>query len=231
LALDIDPQAIGGLIVLSGDGTLGEIMNGFYQHPKRQEMLAIPIGVVPAGSGAGVYQTIKSFSTPINPYKRHEERDIVEATLRICDWNPAPTKLLELDVTDEKKNNQKFLTIFISSFGGAPEFIQLTEKLRWTRLGSFRYLLVMMFLNLRKKRFIVVKFHMFYREVTNGKRLKTTFGPFMSLINGIILMSKCVIMTKKLVTSYLQKQKQKEWLRRWQNFPKMNLLRIVVIFG
>jgi len=152
IALEVDPQTIGGIIVLSGDGTLGEVMNGFYQHPKQKEVFAIPIGVVPTGSGAAIYQNIENHCAPVNVFRMFDERDMVQATLRICNWNPAPISLVESEIiTDEKENSHKFVAIYVTSFGFMPEFFRYAEMLRWTRLGSGRYVLIFFYLKLFKK--------------------------------------------------------------------------------
>jgi len=153
LALDIDPQTIGGILVLSGDGTLSEVINGLHQHPKQKEALAIPVGIVPTGSGVAMHQLLVNPTAPIDFYKHHDERDIVNCVLRICDWNTAPFQLFECGITtDEKENPEKIVAIILASFGIIPEFMRLAEKLRWTRLGALRYLLVSMYLIGRKKK-------------------------------------------------------------------------------
>jgi len=146
LALEIDPQTIGGILILSGDGTISEVMNGLYQHPKQKEALAIPVGVIPTGSGAGIYQLMCNPKAQINLFITYDDRDIVNATLRFCNWNPVPFKLLECESIDGKENLPKSISVIFTAFGLISEFIRLAEAMRWTRLGSFRYLLVSMYL-------------------------------------------------------------------------------------
>ena len=42
-----------GLVSVSGDGLIHEVINGFVQHPQSAEAFRIPIAPIPTGSGNG----------------------------------------------------------------------------------------------------------------------------------------------------------------------------------
>ncbi|VDK83812.1 unnamed protein product, partial [Cylicostephanus goldi] len=48
-----------GLIILSGDGLVFEVLNGLFERPDRATIIpSLPIGIVPSGSGNGLLSSL-----------------------------------------------------------------------------------------------------------------------------------------------------------------------------
>lgn len=52
-----------GIVVISGDGLLFEIINGIMKRSDWQSLIKIPIGIIPGGSGNGLAHSINYFIT------------------------------------------------------------------------------------------------------------------------------------------------------------------------
>lgn len=67
---ELDLRDIDGFVVVGGDGTVYELINGLMTHAEGEGAISKPIGIIPAGTGNGLSKTILEFSQesydPIN---------------------------------------------------------------------------------------------------------------------------------------------------------------------
>lgn len=59
---DFDLSKIDGFVVVGGDGTVYELINGLMTHAEAEAAIAKPIGIIPAGTGNGLGKTILELS-------------------------------------------------------------------------------------------------------------------------------------------------------------------------
>lgn len=62
--LNLDYDAI---VIVSGDGLIHEVLNGFSKHAKSDQAFCIPIAPIPAGSGNGLSLNILGLQDGLDP--------------------------------------------------------------------------------------------------------------------------------------------------------------------
>ena len=91
LVQTMDYNSIKGILVVGGDGTLNEVVNGMLN---RNDNSKVPIGIIPGGSG-------NSFSADLKIL------DPIQAANKICLLNSKFIDVLELDMNNERSNINK----------------------------------------------------------------------------------------------------------------------------
>lgn len=118
LAQALPGEDLAGLCVIGGDGTVHEVVNGLMRRP---DPAAIPIGIIPAGSG--------------NDFARHlGVIDPMAAARRILAGRVRPLDVVRLSTRDAVE-----FCINIVGWGSGVDVNRRAEKLRW--LGPSRYAL------------------------------------------------------------------------------------------
>ncbi|EDV29279.1 Sphingosine kinase 1 [Trichoplax sp. H2] len=113
-----------GILVVSGDGLIYEVINGLNERQDWDTVRHMPIGILPAGSGNALYASIMKFSG--------EPNDIVSATFIIAKYSTRPLDLMHLQ---SKKNN--FLAFLSIGWGMIADIDIKSEKFHF--LGSNRF--------------------------------------------------------------------------------------------
>lgn len=116
LARDLDLAGYEGLCIVGGDGTLHEAVNGLMQRPTPD---AIPLGVIPGGTGNSVAWHL-------------ECRDAPAAVAKILAGAARP-----LDVARLTMAGAVVYCVNIVAWGAAVDINCTAERLRW--LGPLRY--------------------------------------------------------------------------------------------
>ncbi len=83
LAASLDLRGLDALLVVSGDGLLSEVYNGLMAHAEREVAAALPLGIIPAGSGNALAKSLAM--------RAGEACCVLNATLAaLCCSAPAP---------------------------------------------------------------------------------------------------------------------------------------------
>ena len=138
----MDFDTINAILVVGGDGTLNEVVNGMLN---RNDNLKLPIGIIPGGSG-------NSFAADLNMY------DPIHAAKKICSFNTKSVDVLELEMDHEMN-----FAINLVGWGLVKDVGIRAEKLRW--LGPIRYTFAAMieiFLNQGQKSELIINGKKFF---------------------------------------------------------------------
>jgi diacylglycerol kinase (ATP) len=117
---DADLKKYDGIVAAGGDGTLFEVINGFFQNPAK---VKIPIGVLPVGTG-------NAFARDLNL----DNTNWTEAIKII-----ASQKTRRTDVGKYHANGQDYYYLNIIGMGFVADVIKIALKLKI--LGNFSYTL------------------------------------------------------------------------------------------
>ncbi|KAI6045780.1 ATP-NAD kinase-like domain-containing protein [Pisolithus marmoratus] len=120
LSLDTD-----ALVVVSGDGLIHEVLNGFSAHADPDKAFCIPIAPIPAGSGNGLSLNLLGLQDGLDPRA---------AALNVLKGLP-----LKVDLFAFTQGNQKRLSFMSQSVGLMADIDIETEHLRW--MGDLRFVL------------------------------------------------------------------------------------------
>lgn len=116
LAAESLPERFGGVVVVGGDGTVHEVVNGLMKHPPEERAL---LGVIPAGTGNSLMHDLGCL----------EPR---AAARRLCAARPGPLDLLEV------RSGPTLVHAFnVVGWGMWAEGNRVAERLRWA--GRWRY--------------------------------------------------------------------------------------------
>ncbi|MGV6850716.1 MAG: diacylglycerol/lipid kinase family protein [bacterium] len=146
------------IVASGGDGTLNEVINGYYQNPQKFKQKLPPVALIPNGTG--------------NAFMR-------ELGFETGDWKTAIDRILlnqsrRIDVLCYKSQNKKSYSINMIGVGLVSDIAQQAIPLKW--LGGFAYtlatLIKMVFLNSQL-------FHL-----TEGKQSRDQAGIFIEIANS-----------------------------------------------
>ena len=146
LVQTMDYNSIKGILVVGGDGTLNEVVNGMLN---RNDNSKVPIGIIPGGSG-------NSFSADLKIL------DPIQAANKICLLNSKFIDVLELDM-----NHEMNFAINLVGWGLVKDVGLRAEKLRW--LGPIRYTIaaiIEIFSNKSRKTELIINGKKFLGEYT-----------------------------------------------------------------
>ncbi|WP_299405190.1 diacylglycerol kinase family protein [Acaryochloris sp. IP29b_bin.148] len=121
-----DLSAIDGFVVVGGDGTVYELINGLMTHADAEAAIAKPIGIIPAGTGNGLGKTILELSK--------ETYDPRNAAFVIAKGQCQP---INLGVV--KQDGQQYYSILSLAWALISDIDIRSNKLRFLKfLGSLR---------------------------------------------------------------------------------------------
>ncbi|KAK3431665.1 hypothetical protein EUGRSUZ_E03468 [Eucalyptus grandis] len=123
VARSLDLSKYDGIVCVSGDGILVEVVNGLLEREDWEAAIKVPIGIVPAGTGNGM---VKSLLDSVG-----EPCTASYATLAIIRGHKK-----SLDVAAIKQGDAKFFSILMLSWGLVADIDIESEKYRW--MGSAR---------------------------------------------------------------------------------------------
>ncbi|MGC9527152.1 MAG: diacylglycerol kinase family protein [Limnospira sp.] len=119
--MDLSP--IDGLVVVGGDGTVYEVINGLMNRPDWETAIRTPIGVIPAGTSNGLCKTLLESAG--------ESYDSINATIAIAKGKIKPVDLLKITQGD-----RQYFGVLSVSWGLIADVDIESDKLRF--LGSLK---------------------------------------------------------------------------------------------
>lgn len=123
---DFDLSTIDGFVVVGGDGTVYELINGLMTHGDAEVAIAKPIGIIPAGTGNGLGKTILDLS--------QETYDPSNAAFIIAKGQYQP---INLGVV--KQDGKEYYSILSLAWALISDIDIKSNKLRFLKfLGSLR---------------------------------------------------------------------------------------------
>ncbi|MCB9769122.1 MAG: diacylglycerol kinase family lipid kinase [Candidatus Omnitrophica bacterium] len=112
LIRESDLSAFDGILVVGGDGSIHDIINGLMT---REDGKRLPIGILPAGTG--------------NSFMQHLDcLDPNEAAERIAGWKPR-----FVDIAEVRTETQTLYAFNFIGWGTPAEINQRAERMRWLR--------------------------------------------------------------------------------------------------
>jgi len=120
LVRNADLKGYDGLVAAGGDGTLFEVINGYFQNPAR---VNIPLGIIPVGTG--------------NAFAR--ELDLDQSNWKEAIKIIATQEIRKLDVGKYHSNGQDYYYLNILGLGFVADVTRIALKLKW--LGNISYTL------------------------------------------------------------------------------------------
>ncbi|MEC4894070.1 MAG: diacylglycerol kinase family protein [Oscillatoria sp. PMC 1051.18] len=122
----LDISQIDGLVVVGGDGTIHEVVNGLMSRDDWETAIKTPIGIIPAGTGNGLCKSLLAIAG--EPY------DLISAAFLIAKGQKYP-----IDVGMVEQNNQRYYSLLSVSWALPSDVDIESEKLRY--FGSLRNLI------------------------------------------------------------------------------------------
>ncbi|CAO2178000.1 unnamed protein product [Urochloa humidicola] len=135
VASSLDLAKYDGIVCVSGDGVLVEVVNGILQRTDWEEAIKMPIGVVPAGNGMA--------------------KSLLHAAGETCSVSNAVFAIIgghkqSLDVCTILQGEKKFFSVLLMTWGLVADIDIESEKYRWMGSARFDFYAVVRIMNLRK---------------------------------------------------------------------------------
>ncbi|TVU34874.1 hypothetical protein EJB05_16729, partial [Eragrostis curvula] len=137
VASSLDLAKYDGIVCVSGDGVLVEVVNGILQRTDWEEAIKKPIGVVPAGTGNGMAKSLL--------HAARETYSVTNAVFAIIRGRRQP-----LDVCTILQGETKFFSVLLMTWGLVADIDIESEKYRWMGSARFDFYAVLRIMNLRK---------------------------------------------------------------------------------
>lgn len=116
-------EKLHGLVIIGGDGTLYEVINGLMSRPDWESAIQIPIGTISAGTGNGLCKTLLELAG--EPY------DPISAAFLI-----AKGKMRPLDLVMVEQEHRRYYSFLSISWGFVSDVD--IESDRWRFLGTLK---------------------------------------------------------------------------------------------
>ncbi|KNA10376.1 hypothetical protein SOVF_144790 [Spinacia oleracea] len=137
LACELDLTKYDGVVCVSGDGILVEVVNGLLQRDDWDTAIKMPIGVIPAGTGNGVAKSLlDSVGDPCT---------VVNATVAIIRGHKT-----SLDVATISQGKTRFYSVLMLAWGLVADIDIESEVWRWMGGARLDLYAVKRILQLRK---------------------------------------------------------------------------------
>ncbi|XP_020220229.1 sphingosine kinase 1 isoform X1 [Cajanus cajan] len=137
VAGSLDITKYDGIVCVSGDGILVEVVNGLLQREDWDVAIKMPLGVVPAGTGNGMAKSLlDSIGDPC---------DVAYAVLAIIRGHKQP-----LDVATITQGETRFFSILMLAWGLVADIDIESEKYRWMGSARLDFYALCRFFNLRQ---------------------------------------------------------------------------------
>ncbi|XP_042507403.1 sphingosine kinase 1-like isoform X1 [Macadamia integrifolia] len=123
MAQTLDLSKYDGIVCVSGDGILVEVVNGLLQRVDWEVAIKMPLGIIPAGSGNGMVKSVlDSVGDPCS---------VTNAVLTVIRGHR-----ISLDVATILQGETKFFSVLMLAWGLVADIDIESEKFRW--MGSSR---------------------------------------------------------------------------------------------
>ncbi|KAG0497116.1 hypothetical protein HPP92_001807 [Vanilla planifolia] len=155
LAYKLDLLKYDGIVCISGDGVLVEVVNGLLQRDDWDTAIKIPLGIIPAGTGNGMAKSLLDVAG--------EMYSIQNATFAVIRGHKRP-----LDVATVLQGETRFFSILMLTWGLVADIDIESEKYRWMGRTRIDFYFILRVMKLRKYNghleFVPAPGHDFYGE-------------------------------------------------------------------
>uniref|UniRef100_A0A453FP71 sphingosine kinase n=1 Tax=Aegilops tauschii subsp. strangulata TaxID=200361 RepID=A0A453FP71_AEGTS len=139
VASSLDLARYDGIVCVSGDGVLVELVNGILQRSDWEEAIKMPIGVVPAGTGNGM------------------AKSLLHAASETCSVSDAVFAIIRghkqaLDVCTIAQGEKIVFSVLSTTWGLVADVDIESEKYRWMGSARFDFYALVRIMNLRRYR-------------------------------------------------------------------------------
>ncbi|CAM0883323.1 unnamed protein product [Alopecurus aequalis] len=139
VASSLDLARYDGIVCVSGDGVLVEVLNGILQRTDWEEAIKMPIGVIPAGTGNGMAKSLLHAAS--------ETCSISDALFAIIRGHKQT-----LDVCTIAQGEKRFFSVLSITWGWVADVDIESEKYRWMGSSRFDFYALVRIMNLRRYR-------------------------------------------------------------------------------
>lgn len=124
---EVDLDLYDGLVIISGDGLVYEVVNGIMRRSDREDVLKIPLGIIPGGSGNGLAFSI-NYAVGDHQFKN----PILTSIQNVVGGRRTP-----LDLVEVRTKSGIYHSILSVGWGLLADIDIESESLRF--LGGFRF--------------------------------------------------------------------------------------------
>ncbi|CAL5062169.1 unnamed protein product [Urochloa decumbens] len=137
IAHSLDLRKYDGIVCVSGDGVMVEVVNGFLQREDWETAIKVPLGIIPAGTGNGMAQSLL--------HAAGEPFSISNALFAIIRGHKRP-----LDVTSVVQGKTRFFSVLMLTWGLVADVDIESEKYRWMGSARLEFYFLLRVMNLRR---------------------------------------------------------------------------------
>ncbi|XP_062187759.1 sphingosine kinase 1-like [Phragmites australis] len=137
ISRSLDLRKYDGIICVSGDGVLVEVVNGLLQRKDWETAIKVPLGIIPAGTGNGMAKSLL--------HAAGEPFSISNAVFAIIRGHKRA-----LDVTSVVQGKTKFFSVLMLTWGLLADVDIESEKYRWMGSARLDFYFLFRTLNLRQ---------------------------------------------------------------------------------
>lgn len=137
IAHSLDLRKYDGIICVSGDGVLVEVVNGLLRREDWETAIKVPLGIIPAGTGNGMAQSLL--------HAAGEPFSITNAVFAIIRGHKRA-----LDVTTVAQGKTRFFSVLMLTWGLVADVDIESEKYRWMGSARLEFYFLLRTLNLRR---------------------------------------------------------------------------------
>ncbi|XP_058073178.1 sphingosine kinase 1-like [Magnolia sinica] len=137
IANSLDLSKYDGIVCVSGDGVLVEVVNGLLQREDWEAAIKMPLGVVPAGTGNGM---VKSLLDSVD-----DPCTVSNATFAIIRGHKR-----SLDVSTVLQRQTRFFSVLMLAWGFVADVDIESEKYRWMGSARLDFYSILRVIRLRK---------------------------------------------------------------------------------
>nr|XP_010905575.1 sphingosine kinase 2 [Elaeis guineensis] len=137
IAYSLDLLKYDGIVCVSGDGVLVEVVNGLLQREDWDAAIKVPLGIIPAGTGNGMAKSLLDSVGDLY--------SISNATFAVIRGHKRA-----LDVTTILQGEKKFFSVLMLTWGLVADIDIESEKYRWMGSARLDFYSLLRIMNLRR---------------------------------------------------------------------------------
>ncbi|OAY69958.1 Sphingosine kinase 2 [Ananas comosus] len=137
IAHSLDLMKYDGIVCVSGDGVLVEVVNGLLQREDWDTAIKVPLGIIPAGTGNGMAKSLL--------HSVGDLYSVPNAVFAIIQGHKR-----SLDVASVVQGGTKFFSVLMLTWGLIADIDIESEKYRWMGSARLDFYSLLRIMNLRK---------------------------------------------------------------------------------